>query len=303
MADAVLLALSLLWATTFTLVKEVLAYASPGAFLSARFGVAALALLLVWAARRGPLGAGFLRHAGLLGLAMLAGFCLQTLGLRHTTPARSGFISGLCVLVVPLAARGLLGRRVRLSTWAGVALALLGLLLLTRPLGATGQGLWLGDLLTLGSAVAFGLMVTFTSEWAPRHPLAPLVAVQVLVTLGGVLLLLPLDGAHLAPGHLGHFAAVVAFTGVVLTAGAFFLMSWGQRHTTAVRAALIFSLEPAAAALFAWARSGEPLGPLDWAGGALMVVGVIAGEVGGVLEARRGPGGPARAEEHERRAA
>jgi drug/metabolite transporter (DMT)-like permease len=302
MADAVLLALSLLWATTFTLVKEVLAYASPGVFLSARFGLAALALLLVWAARRDPLGPGFWRHAGLLGLAMLAGFCLQTLGLRHTTPARSGFISGLCVLVVPLAARGLLGRRVRASTWAGVALALLGLLLLTRPFGAAGRGLWLGDLLTLGSAVAFGLMVTFTSEWAPRHPLTPLVAVQVLVTLAGVLPLTALEGAHLAPAHLAHFTAVVAFTGLVLTAGAFFLMSWGQRHTTAARAALIFSLEPAAAALFAWARYGEPLGPLDWTGGALMVLGVIAGEVGGVLEAR-GPGRPARPGERERRAA
>ncbi len=298
MADAVLLALALLWATTFTLVKEVLAYASPGVFLSARFGLAALALLLVWAARRDALGPGFWRHATLLGLAMLAGFLLQTLGLRHTTPARSGFISGLCVLVVPLAARGLLGRRVRPSTWAGVALALLGLLMLTRPLGFAGRGVWLGDLLTLGSAVAFGLMVTFTSEWAPRHPLTPLVAVQVLVTLAGVLPLVPLEGARLAPAHLGHFAAVVAFTGLPLTAAAFFLMSWGQRHTTAVRAALIFSLEPAAAALFAWARYGEPLGPLDWAGGGLMVLGVIAGEVGGLREARApsGRGEPARTE-------
>ena len=79
---------------------------------------------------------------------------------------------------------------------------------------------------------------------------------------------------------------MVAFTGLAMTAGAFFVMNWGQRHTTAVRAALIFSLEPAAAAVFSWLYYGEPLGPLDWAGGGLMVLGVIAGEVGGALEAR-----------------
>ncbi len=302
MADATLLALALLWATTFTLVKEVLAYASPGVFLSARFGVAAVALLVVWAARRDPLGPGFWRHAGLLGLAMLVGYGLQTVGLRYTTPARSGFITGLSVLVVPLAARGLLGRRIRAATWAGVALALLGLFVLTRPLGPGAAGPRLGDLLTLGSAISFGLFVTFTSEWAPRHPLTPLVAVEVLVTLAGVLLLTPLEGARLDPGRLGHFAAVVAFTGLLLTAGAFFLMSWGQRHTTAVRAALIFSLEPPATALFAWARYGEPLGALDWLGGALMVLGVLAGEVGGLLEVR-GRGGRTPAEAPERRAA
>ena len=64
-----------------------------------------------------------------------------------------------------------------------------------------------------------------------------------------------------------------------MTALAFFVQNWAQRHTTAVRAALIFSLEPVAAALFshfsAASRSGR-----DWAGGGLIVAGVAAGEVG-----------------------
>jgi drug/metabolite transporter (DMT)-like permease len=286
-ADSALLLLTLLWGTTFALVKEALEYASPGVFLSARFGLAAVALLAVWAVRRDPLGPGFWRHGVLLGLTMLVGFGLQTVALRYTTPSRSGFITGLNVLVVPIVARWFLGRKVRLTFWAGVALALAGLLLLTRPFDlATTRDVRLGDLLTLGCAIAFGLQVTFTSEWAPRHPLAPFVGVQVLVTLAGVLLLVPLEGARLEPSNLAHFAGVVVFTGLVMTAAAFFIMNWGQRHTTAVRAALIFSLEPAAAAVFSWLYYGEPLGPLDWAGGTLMVLGVIAGEVGGVLEAR-----------------
>jgi drug/metabolite transporter (DMT)-like permease len=63
-------------------------------------------------------------------------------------------------------------------------------------------------------------------------------------------------------------------------------MNWGQRHTTAIRAALIFALEPVTAALFSFWVYGEPLGPWDWAGGALIVLAVVAGEVGGALEGR-----------------
>jgi drug/metabolite transporter (DMT)-like permease len=295
-ADLALLLLTLFWGTTFSFVKEALAIASPGVFLTARFGLASLVLLAVWAARRRPLGEGFLRHGVLLGLAMLGGFVLQTVGLHHTTPARSGFITGLSVVIVPFIARFAMGRKVRASAWLGVALAVAGMLLLTRPFtaGAVSADVRFGDLLTFGCALAFALQIVFTSEWSPRHPLVPFVSTQVLVTFAGVLLLLvPFEERRFAAEHAGAFAGYVAFTGVAMTALAFFVMNWGQRHTTAIRAALIFALEPAAAAGFSWIWFGEPLGPLDLAGGALIVLGVLAGEVGGALEDRLRPVPPA----------
>jgi drug/metabolite transporter (DMT)-like permease len=88
----------------------------------------------------------------------------------------------------------------------------------------------------------------------------------------------------------------VAFTGLFMTAGAFVVMNWAQRHTSAVRAALIYSLEPVAAALFSWRFGGEVLAPGQILGGALIVAGVVVGEVGGALAARRRSlsAGPAR---------
>ncbi len=287
MADLALLVLTLFWGTTFSFVKEALEGASVGVFLSLRFGVAALVLGAIWAARRDRVGPGFVRHGALLGLAMLAGFWLQTLGLRFTTPARSGFITGLSVLVVPFIARFALGRRVRLASWAGVALAVVGLLVLTRPFGdAVTAEVRLGDLLTFGCALAFAVQVIFTAEWSPRHPLAPFVGAQVAVTLAGALLSVLLEGPRLDPASPARFAGVVAFTGVLMTAGAFFVMNWAQRHTSAVRAALIFSLEPVTAALFSAWYWKEPLGPFELAGGGLIVLGVVLGELGGALEAR-----------------
>ena len=291
MADLALLVLTIFWGTTFSLVKEALQASSVGVFLSLRFGLAALVLGVVSALRRDRVGPGFARHGALLGLAMLSGFWLQTLGLRYTTPARSGFITGLSVLVVPFIARFFLGRRVRLASWAGVALAVVGLLMLTRPFGeAVTPATRLGDLLTLGCAVAFALQVVFTSEWSPRHPLAPFVTAQVGFTLAGALLSLLLEAQRLAPASPVRFAGVVAFTGLVMTAGAFFVMNWAQRHTTAVRAALVFSLEPVGAALFSAWYWREPFGPWDIAGGATIVLAVVLGEVGGLLEGRAGAG-------------
>ncbi len=280
MADLALLVLTLFWGTTFSLVKEALEASSVGVFLSLRFGLATLVLGAVWLARRDRVGQGFLRHGALLGLAMLSGFWLQTLGLRYTTPARSGFITGLSVLIVPFVARFVLGRRVRAASWAGVALAVVGLLVLTRPFGdAIGATVRLGDLLTLGCALAFALQVVFTSEWSPRHPLAPFVTAQVGFTLAGALLSTIVEAPRLAPAAPLRFAAVVAFTGLAMTAGAFFIMNWAQRHTTAVRAALIFSLEPVGAALFSAWYWREPLGPWELGGGGLIVLAVVLGEV------------------------
>jgi drug/metabolite transporter (DMT)-like permease len=291
MADLALLVLTLFWGTTFSLVKDVLSASSPGVFLAARFGLAALVLGAVWAVRRDPLGPRFLRDGLLLGLCMLGGFWFQTLGLRHTTPARSGFITGLSVLIVPFVARFALAHRVRWASWAAVVLALAGLVVMTRPFDvAVTADVRLGDLLTLGCAVAYALQITFTTEWSARHRLVPFVTAQVAVTFAGALLLALVEERRLDAGSGPLFAGVVAFTAIPMTALAFFVMNWAQRHTTAVRAALIFALEPAAAALFSWWYFGEPLGRDDLAGGALMVLAVVLGEVGGALEARVGAG-------------
>ncbi len=287
MADLALLVLTLFWGTTFTFVKNVLEVSSPGVFLVARFGlaVAVLAPVVLW--RRRPLGQGFLRRGGILGLLLFATFAFQTIGLRYTTPSRSGFLTGMAVLLVPFVSRFLLGRRVRASAWAAVALAVVGLFVLTRPFsGDVPEAVRLGDALTVGCAVACAFQIALMSEWSPHHPLAQFTLLQIAVTFAGALLLVPIEGVRFDASRAGTFAGVVAFTGVWMTAGAFFVQNWGQRHTTAVRAALIYTLEPVVAALFSHFYGGEPLASADWLGGGLIVLGVVAGEVGGALEGR-----------------
>jgi len=290
-ADLALLALTILWGTTFHFVHGALKVSSPGVFLAARFGTATALLVLLVALRRDRLTPRFWRHSAVLGLLVYLTFALQTVGLRYTTPSRSAFLTGMSVLMVPFVCRFWLGRPVRTAAWVGVSLAMVGLAALTRPFGGDVTAtVRLGDALTAGCALACALQIALLSEWAPRHPLAPFTAVQLAVTFLGGLAMAALEPRHLDLVNGGAtFVGTVAFTGVVMTAGAFLVQNWAQARTTAVRAALVFSLEPVAAALFSRFYGGETLAPLDWAGGALIVVGVLVGEVGGAIQSRAAP--------------
>lgn len=279
MADLSLFLLTCAWGSTFLLVKNVVATTSTFPFLAVRFGIAALALGAVWLWRRDRPTPGLWRDGLLLGLAMLAGFAFQTLGLVHTTPSRSAFITGMCVLVVPFLGRFLYRRAVPASSWAGVLLATAGLVTLYRDaISATVQ---LGDLLTAVCALAYSFQIVWTGEFSRRHPLTLLTLTQVAVTLLGSTLLIPLEPVRFGSG--AGFWASILFMALVMTAGAFFVMNWAQRHTTAVRAALIYSLEPVTASLFSWYFGGEVMSRNHLLGGALIVLGVLTGEVGGAV--------------------
>lgn len=291
MGELALILLSVAWGTTFTIVDRVLASTSPGVFLSLRFAVATLVLGLAYLARgRRPATPGLLRHGVLSGLAMAGGFIFQTEGLRLTTAARSGFLTAFYVLGVPLLARGLYGRAIPRSAWAGIALATAGLAVLSGG-GAATEALRIGDLLTMLCAVSYAFQIVLVAEWSRRHDLLDLTLIQLAVTLGASLILAAAEQRQLAAGP-GVFGAV-AFTGIFMTAGAFLVQNWAQRHVPAVRAALIYALEPVSAALFARFVGGDPLPPLEWLGGGMVIVGVVIGELWPLLP-RRAPTSPGR---------
>jgi drug/metabolite transporter (DMT)-like permease len=276
--DLALLALTLFWGTSFLIVKQTLDTTSVSVFLSLRFAIAALTTGMVAVARRERPGKGLLRDGILLGLALSCGFILQTEGLRFTTPARSGFLTGLSVLFVPILERTLYGRAVPPKAWAGVVLALIGLAVLVGPFAyAQSHYVHLGDLLSTGCGVAFSFQIIFTGERSARHPLGLLTTVQLVTATVLSLMMLPFEDRMLTPTPA--FFGVLAYCGIVTTTIAFLIQNWAQRRTTATRAAILFTLEPVVAALFSHLVGGEPLGVDIIAGGGLIVVGILVVEL------------------------
>lgn len=277
-ADGSLVFLTVLWGTTFVVVKDALSHGDPFSFLALRFGVGAGVLSVV--AGRRLLSPSHLRRGTVLGLFLFAGFALQTVGLTDTTPARSAFFTGLYVLLVPVVMLALFRRVPRVSSLAGVVLSAMGLYFLTRADVGEAE-LSRGDLLTLGCAVAYAFHIAFTERYAPKEGVEALVAVQLWVVALLSALCLPFAGARVewTPSFLG----AVAFCGVFASAVALSVQTWAQARTSAVRAAIIYSLEPLFAGAFSVALGYETLGVRQWGGGALIVLGVLVAELGSAL--------------------
>jgi len=273
-ADLALLTATFLWGTSFVAVKSALADATPFAFITVRFGVAALALVPGTRFRPAP-DRGELVGGLLLGGLVAVGFISQTAGLVITTPSRSAFIVAVSSILAPLIALALLGQRPSWLVAAALALAMFGIYLLTAP---EAGGLNRGDLLTLICAGCFGGQIVTVTVLSRRHDSRRLVFWQIATTaLLGALAAGLLEHPHIrwTPRFLGALGYTVLFASTIC----FVLQMSAQRHMSSARAALIFCFEPLFAALTSWLVLGERLSLVQWLGGALILLGMVAAEL------------------------
>lgn len=295
MADLALVAIMAIWGSTFALSRLLLggggppAVASPLLLVALRMGLAAglLALFLV-ATPRGRLqlraaGRGALLRDGLLCGALLGlGFLLQIEGLQRTTASRSGFLTGLLVVFVPLFELVAFRKRPALPAFVGVALAFAGMALLSAPTAESTASTLLGDLLTVGCAAVFACHVIALGRFAARHPVLPLLLLQLVATFALAALLGPfVESWRFAGG--GRLWLALAYLSLFATLLAFGVQTWSQKRLPPVRIALLSALEPVFAALWAALFLGERLEGHELAGGALIIVGLLVGELGAVL--------------------
>ena len=261
--------ITLIWGTTFVVVKDALETISPALLLALRFSAAGLLFSWVRPPRRA------LVPGLILGLLTFAGFATQTLGLVSTTASKAAFITGLSVVLTPLVSAVWFRNRIPLRAFfaACVALAGLGLMTLTGTNSVTS-----GDVWVLGTALAYALYIVYLGEVAAQHSVWALSAVQlwVMAALAWVWALPQIS--TLASVPLATYGAIL-YLAVVATALISVLQVAAQRVVPAYLAALIFVLEPVFAALFAYLVRGEALGLLGWLGGALVVGAMVLSEV------------------------
>lgn len=276
--DLALVGVAFVWGASFLAVKVALVELSPAAILLGRFALATAVLLALFPRRWWRLPAGTWRAGLAVGACLYAAFLFQTLGLQYTTPARSGFISGAYLVLVPVLELLLFRVRVAPRVALGIAVAFAGMALLTHPPSLAGVNR--GDLLTLACALGFALHIVALGRYAPRLP-APELAVLQIGFAGALALPVALaTGGGLAPLELApRVLAAVAFLGVLCSALAFGVQTWAQARTSPGRAALLLALESVFAALLSVAAGVERLTPGEWLGGLLVVVGVLLGEL------------------------
>jgi len=277
-ADLALVFITLIWGSTFVVVKQALEDCSTLLFLALRFSLATVALGLAFR----PLPSKFSRSKPFLaggvaaGVCLFGGYLLQTVGLRYTTPSKSAFITGLSIVMVPVLA-ALAQRKIPLPREVlGVVVATGGMALLTLP----GQSLRIGkgDLLTLGCAVAFAVHILVVGHYAPRLGFEALTLVQIVTTAALALASFWWAETPLIRWRPG-VAAALLVTGLFATALAFGIQAWAQQYTTPTRTALIFALEPVFAWLTSFLLTGELLSRQATLGAALILSGILLVEL------------------------
>ena len=271
-AELALIGVTVIWGTTFVMVKNALLEVSTVLFLTMRFGLAAAVLAAIYWSNLNRRG---LWPSILAGALLFSAYVFQTMGLELTTPSKSAFLTGLSIPMVPLASSLVYRVVPRLAEAAGVVVASLGMALMTLPEGSLASwGMNRGDLLTTGCAVAFALHIIVVARYAPVVGFET-VAVGQAVT-AAVLGMTTAGWVEPLRFHMSPLVALaVAVTGLLATALAFTTMAWAQKHTTATRSALIFALEPVVAWITSWILTGETLSLRARLGAGLILGGVL----------------------------
>ena len=273
--ELAMVAVTAVWGSTFVLVRDAVAQIPPFTFIAYRF-LAAAVLLAALRPRMAAIGPPELIAGAAAGLALFAGYGLQTVGLQYTTASNAGFITGLSVVLTPLVA-GLLLRQPP-DRWPvlGACLAAVGLGLLSLRRLEVRQG----DALVLGCAVAFAAHILLLGRYAPRFSTYRLAVVQ-LGTAGLVALAWAgLAGDLVAPASAEVWVAL-AVTSVAASAGAFLVQTRAQREVSPTRTAVILTMEPVFAGLFGFLLAGERLSGRGWLGAGLILAGMLVAELGG----------------------
>ncbi len=270
---ALLLATSI-WGLTFSLIQDALRELDPVLFVCLRFALAAPFALLLFRKRVHLADRAVMRKGVLLGLSLYAGYMLQTIGLLHTTAARSGLFTSLCVVFVPLLLAIMQRRRPRGGVLLALALVGLGLGLLNP--GAL-QGDWgptaLGDFLTSLAALSFAVQVLLMDRLPGKGEAYTLNFWQISTV--AVLAAFSLPFRDLSEQSYGPVVwLALLFCGILATVVALGLQVRYQPEVAPEKAAVVYTMEPVFAALFAWAWLGQALSPLEWAGGVLLCSGL-----------------------------
>jgi len=273
LATATLLAVTACWGSTFFLIHDLLERVPTLDFLAVRFSIASVTLVLLAPKALGRLTHDSRRHAVVLGGLYGVAQILQTAGLAETPASVSGFITGMYVVATPVFAALILHNRIGRLTWLAVLLAMVGLGVLT--LGGFSVGY--GEALIFVAAMIYALHIVGLGAWSDPQQAIGMSIVQLIV-IAVICLVCTAPGGIVLPDRPADWASVL-YMAIFAGAGAMIGQTWAQAHLPPTRAAIIMSMEPVFAALFAVLLGGESATVRMVIGGLLVLAAMLLAEL------------------------
>ncbi|KAF0247407.1 MAG: RhaT, partial [bacterium] len=285
--DLVLVGVTFIWGSTFFMAKEVVGQTPPINYLSSRFLIASLLLIAI--SYKQKLDLNSIKGGIVLGLMLYGGFLFQALGLVYTSASKSGFVTGVTVIIVPFFSYFISRSKIIGEHTLAIFIATIGFAFITLP--EKNEPVNIGDILTLIGTIFWAFHIVFTGTWVQLAPsrglmLTQIVTATILFNLSKVIFpILATSSPTLAklailanaswPFDSFRVVLQLFYLGTIATILTIFAQTFAQRYVTATRAAIIFSLEPAFASFMAYIFAGERLGWRAVIGGVLIIGAII----------------------------
>ena len=277
-ADLLLLLVAVIWGSAFVAQRVAAQNMDVYLFNGLRFLLGALVLVVFQALQRRTVRLPDRRDipaVALAGILLFAGTTFQQLGLRHTTAANAGFITGLYVVIIPIVLALFLRQTPRRVVWLAAVMATVGLFLLS-----TGGSFALarGDGWELVGAFMWALHVILIGLLVQRVDITPLAIIQYIVC--GLLSLaasLAISSPLAGISPLAMWAIV--YTGVFSVGLGYTLQAVAQKSAPAADAGIILSSEAVFAAAAGWLVLNERLAGIQLLGCGLLLTGMILTQV------------------------
>ncbi|MCH5152420.1 MAG: DMT family transporter [Clostridiales bacterium] len=278
---------AMFWGAGFVLNDQLLTVAffnTPSLLNALRFCIAALCLLAVFN-KKIKFNKQILLYGGLGGVMLFAGFLSQTIGLKYTTPSHSGFFTASYVMFVPFIAWIAYRKRPRWISFVGVAVAIVGLVVLNFKNDEVGaEKTWIGDLLTIFCALMFALQIFWTDYTLKKDKVDFVQMTFWQVAVAGVLFVLYsaifeskyYTSMSIDMGYCWWRLLIVIFGG---TAFAYYAQTFAQKHLNAMETSLIMACESPIGAFLSMVLLIEPFSWQTVVGGVLVIAAVILVEV------------------------
>lgn len=243
--DLSLLLVAMIWGVGFVVTKNALAVMTPLYFLSIRFVISGLLMLIIFLPRIRRASWQDIKNSCIVGAFLSLGFITQTFGAHLTTPAKSGFITGLNVVIVPFV---MIIFTKKLPSRKAVIMAIIAFLGLSLISVNENIMIGAGDLLTFLCAIFYAFHLVSIGHFASKLDPFVLATIQVMFT-GAVCSLLAIifEPVPVLSG-VGIWSGIL-YSALLSTIAALLIQNLAQRNTPSTHAAIILCLESVFGAL------------------------------------------------------
>lgn len=272
-SSVLLLLTALIWGAAFVAQSVGMDHVGPFTFNAVRFLIGGIAVIpcVFLQQKNDSMNIKAAVAGGLCcGVVLCFSSLMQQVGIVYTTVGKAGFITSLYIVIVPLLGR-VAGRKVPLSIWISVLIALLGMYLLCI---SEGISINKGDLLMAVSAVGFSFHILIIDYFSPKASGVVLSCVQFFVA-GVVSAILMMFFEKPLVSSIWNAKTPLLYAGVMSCGVAYTLQIIAQKDFNPAVASLILSLESVFSLLAGWVLLKEVLSPRELGGCALVFLAII----------------------------